>query len=76
MLLPWVKKVQFQFIDYVHPGQSLVNGRDRREYHAFDKENLELDGYDRLPRQKADHVDGENQKKPLKIYELHLQKNK
>jgi len=38
---------------YVQPGQSLTIGRDRREYHALDKENLDLEGYDRLPRQKA-----------------------
>jgi len=25
---------------FVQPGQSLVNGRDRREYHEFDKESL------------------------------------
>ena len=36
---------------YVQPGQSLVIGRDRREYHALDKQNLDLEGYDRLPRQ-------------------------
>ena len=40
---------------FVQPGQSPVIGRDRREYHALDKENLDLDGYDRLPRQKAPH---------------------
>ncbi|MEW9124971.1 MAG: FAD-dependent oxidoreductase [Thermotaleaceae bacterium] len=43
---------------YVHPGQSLIFGRDRREYRAFDKENLSLEGYDRIPRQKINHVDG------------------
>ncbi len=51
---------------YVHPGQSLINGRDKREYHAFDKENLVLDGYDRLPRQKSDHVDGLAARKSFK----------
>ena len=43
---------------YVQPGQSLVIGRDRREYKALDRENLELDSYDRQPRQTAPHVDG------------------
>jgi len=38
---------------YVQPGQSLVIGRDRREYKALDKEALALDSYDRMPRQKA-----------------------
>ncbi len=42
---------------YVQPGQSLILGRDRREYHALDKENIDLAGYDRLPRQKAGHAD-------------------
>jgi len=43
---------------FVQPGQSLVLGRDRRQYHAFDKEKLNLDGYDQLPRQITSHVDG------------------
>jgi len=43
---------------YVHPGQDLVLGRDRREYRAFDKENLDLAGYDHLPRQRTSRVDG------------------
>ncbi len=38
---------------FVQPGQSLVIGRDRRVYHAIDKDNLDLAGYDRLPRQSA-----------------------
>jgi NADPH-dependent glutamate synthase beta subunit-like oxidoreductase/NAD-dependent dihydropyrimidine dehydrogenase PreA subunit len=42
---------------FVQPGQSLVNGRDRKEYHVLDKENLVLEGYDRLPRQKSNHVE-------------------
>ncbi len=40
---------------FVQPGQSLVIGRDRREYHSLDKGNLDLDGYDRQPRQHASH---------------------
>ena len=40
---------------YVQPGQSLVIGRDRREYHSLDKGNLDLDGYDRQPRQHTSH---------------------
>lgn len=40
---------------YVQPGQSLVIGRDRREYHSLDKGNLALDSYDRQPRQHASH---------------------
>lgn len=51
---------------YVQKGQSLVNGRDRRVYHAFDKETLNLEGYDRIPRQKIDHVDGSESKGSFK----------
>lgn len=40
---------------FVQPGQSLVIGRDRRDYKALDKETLELDSYDRMPRQQAAH---------------------
>ncbi len=40
---------------YVHPGQSLVIGRDRLTYHAFDKENVDFDSvkrsYDATQRQ-------------------------
>lgn len=43
---------------YVHPGQSLLIGRDRREYHALDKTNVVFEGYDDTPRQKAGHRDG------------------
>ncbi|SCY76293.1 FAD-dependent oxidoreductase [Alkaliphilus peptidifermentans] len=51
---------------YVQPGQSLIIGRDRREYRAFDKENLNLEGYDRIPRQKIDDVDGAKAKVSFK----------
>ena len=51
---------------YVQPGQSLVIGRDRREYKALDKENLELDSYDRQPRQGTPHIDGAISKETFK----------
>ena len=51
---------------FVQPGQSLVNGRYRREYHEFDKNNLELGGYDNIPRQKAGHIKKENAKASFK----------
>jgi NADPH-dependent glutamate synthase beta subunit-like oxidoreductase len=38
---------------FVQPGQSLVIGRDRREYRALDKRNTVIEGYDNTPRQKA-----------------------
>lgn len=42
---------------YVQPGQSLVYGRDRREYHAFDKNNVAVgvQDFDTTPRQKPGH---------------------
>ena len=42
---------------FVQPGQSLVYGRDRRDYHALDKSNLDLHGYDNSPRERAGHTD-------------------
>lgn len=41
---------------FVQPGQSLTLGRDRREYHAFDKDNVVIEGFDNTPRQKAGHT--------------------
>jgi NADPH-dependent glutamate synthase beta subunit-like oxidoreductase len=51
---------------FVQPGQSLINGRDRKEYHALDKENLNFQGYDYQPRQQALHVDGKKSKETFK----------
>lgn len=51
---------------YVQPGQSLIIGRDRREYHALDKDNLTLESYDRMPRQRTTHVDGKKSKETFK----------
>jgi len=50
---------------FVHPGQSLLIGRDRREYRSFDKSNLLLEGYDRRPRESVKHVDS---KKSIKTF--------
>lgn len=47
---------------YVQPGQSLTLGRTIREYRAFDKDNLNLEGYDHQPRQESKHVDGKQSK--------------
>lgn len=38
---------------FVHPGQSLIIGRSRRQFQSLDKTDLNLQGYDRLPRQRA-----------------------
>lgn len=38
---------------FVHPGQSLVIGRSKREYRALDKDNVDFGGYDYSARQKA-----------------------
>lgn len=42
---------------FVQPGQTLTLGRDRRNYHAFDKSNLAVPllSFDNTPRQKAGH---------------------
>ena len=39
---------------FVHPGQTLTLGRDRRDYRAFDKATAQIPigGFDRAPRQK------------------------
>jgi NADPH-dependent glutamate synthase beta subunit-like oxidoreductase len=51
---------------FVNPGQSLTIGRLKRDYRAFDKTNLELEGYDRLPREKTSHIDGKTSKETFK----------
>jgi NADPH-dependent glutamate synthase beta subunit-like oxidoreductase/Fe-S-cluster-containing hydrogenase component 2 len=51
---------------FVQPGQSLTMGRTKRAYRAFDKENLDLEGYDRLPRQRACDEDGNTCKDTFK----------
>ncbi|MGI5172727.1 FAD-dependent oxidoreductase [Treponema sp. OMZ 840] len=40
---------------FVHPGQSLTYGRDRREYVALDKENVVIESFDTTKRQHAGH---------------------
>lgn len=49
---------------YVH-GDNLTISRER-EYHALDKENLNMEGYDLLPRQRALHVEGSKSKVTFK----------
>lgn len=44
---------------FVQNGQSLVIGRDRREYHELDKSSIEVGGYDNTPRQKTGHINHE-----------------
>jgi NADPH-dependent glutamate synthase beta subunit-like oxidoreductase len=43
---------------YVHNGQSLVIGRDRKDYKAFDKTSLVIESYDQTNRQRVKTVDG------------------
>lgn len=47
---------------YVQPGQTLNLGRDRRNYHSFDKRNVAVDlqSFDNTPRQRPGHI-AENQ---------------
>ena len=49
---------------YVH-GDNLTISR-KREYRALDKENVNMDGYDRLPRQRPLHVEGSESKVTFK----------
>ncbi|PKL23522.1 MAG: pyridine nucleotide-disulfide oxidoreductase [Spirochaetae bacterium HGW-Spirochaetae-3] len=37
---------------FVQPGQSLVIGRDRKQYKELDKKNADLESYDSMPRQR------------------------
>lgn len=46
-------------------GDNLSISRER-EYHALDKKALNLEGYDRMPRQRTLHVDGNNSKETFK----------
>ena len=41
---------------FVWEGQSLTYGRDRREYHALDKENVVVESYDTTLRQRTVHA--------------------
>ena len=41
-------------------------GRDRKAYHALNKENLTLESYDRMPRQRTQPVDGKKSKETFK----------
>ncbi len=48
---------------YVHPGQSLVIGRDRLTYRAFDKENVDFDTVKRDYNPSARQVPGKDEGK-------------
>lgn len=45
---------------YVHE-DNLIIARER-EYHALNKSNLNLEGYDNIPRQKTQHIEGSKSK--------------
>lgn len=51
---------------FVHKGQSLTLGRKNRDYRPLDKENLDLAGYDQLPRQRMQVLKGKETKKTFK----------
>ncbi len=53
---------------YVHPGQSLVIGRDRRDYKAMDTSTaaVSVGGFDNAPRQKAANASAKEAKKTFK----------
>jgi NADPH-dependent glutamate synthase beta chain and related oxidoreductases len=49
------KQVAISIHRFVHPGQSLTIGRSKREYTMLNKSHLDLESYDRQPRQQAGH---------------------
>ncbi|MFO7940182.1 MAG: FAD-dependent oxidoreductase [Bacteroidales bacterium] len=51
---------------YVQNGQSLTLGRLKRDYLSFNKETLNLDGYDSQPRQKASDEHDLHKTEPFK----------
>jgi len=51
---------------FVQNGQSLVLGRINRNYRSFDKQSLDLAGYDNSNRQMTNHVDGTKAKTTFK----------
>lgn len=51
---------------FVHKGQSLTLGRTIRNYRALDKENLDLEGYDRMPREQSSHVDAKQSRETFR----------
>jgi len=51
---------------HVQPGQDLLIGRTIRDYRSFDKDSLNLEGYDRIPRETTAHVAAEESKETFK----------
>ncbi len=51
---------------FVQNGQSLLLGRINRNYRSFDKQNLNLVGFDNSSRQTISHVDGKQAKTTFK----------
>ncbi len=51
---------------FVSPGQSLTLGRLKRDYKALDKDRIDFDSYDRMPRQTVEHVDGSKTKETFR----------
>ena len=63
MLLRLESKDAISIHRYVH-GDNLTICRER-EYHALDKENLNMDGYDRLAKAKSTSCGGKQIKRNL-----------
>lgn len=62
------KEASISIHRYVHKGQTLTFGRDRRDYKAFDKDNaaIEVASFDNTPRQRAASGSAEEAKKTFK----------
>ncbi|MEA4812323.1 MAG: FAD-dependent oxidoreductase [Anaerolineaceae bacterium] len=51
---------------FVQHGQSLTLGRLLRDYRPLDQENLDLAGFDSLPRQRVEEVEGEKSRETFR----------
>lgn len=51
---------------YVQPGHDLLIGRTIRDYRSFDKESLDLGGYDKIPRETTAHVSARDSKETFR----------
>ena len=62
------KEASISIHRYVHKGQTLTLGRDRRDYKAFDKDNAAIDvaSFDNTPRQRAASGSAAEAKKTFK----------
>ena len=51
---------------YVHPGASMTIGRNRRDFHELDKDDIRIEGYDTIGRQEAGTDEAVDQKRSFR----------